>query len=404
NNTNIIAIYLDNCSSALIDYNTLSELNSMYGIVLNGMDLSSDVYITNNTLQNNIEIAIGINNTGGTGDIYVKDNNIYSTVMAIGLSDNDAGTFYVSDNTIDTATLGLGLDNATSPVIDNNDITNCEFGMNLTWLDGNPELTYNDLSSITKVGMTLSYFHNFTLENNTFLDIGWESIRAFNFDGNLMVKNNDFDNGIWGGIWAYNTANSSTIKILTNDFTDTWTPIYIEGDSDDVLIQENTLVDCIDGGIWIGKTDDDAADTVTIDNNDITGTIDGAWGTGDAIYLEAVNTILIKNNDILDGENNGISINTDGWAWQSITIEDNLIKDNAGDGIYSTDSAFSPSNYVINNTFLNNGNYGFYSTYSIPSWTFNDTTTFSGNSIYMGTTNFDLIVGVGGNLTLNDFN
>jgi parallel beta-helix repeat protein len=404
NNTNRAGIYLENCSSAVIDNNTLTDLNDKHGIIMNGMDLSGDVYITNNTLSNNIEYAIGLNNTQGTGNIHIKNNDVSYSDTAIYSGINNAGTLYISDNTIDMSTEGIMVNNDTSPVVTNNQLTNCFYGINLTYIFGNPQLSNNDLSSIGRVGMTLDYFNNFDVENNTFLNVGWEAIRTLNFNGALNVKNNDFNDCVWGGVWAYNNANSSAINILKNDFTNTWTPIYLEGNSDNVLIQENTLVGSIGDGIYIGKTSDDANDMVTIDNNQITGTIDDIWGNGDGIFIDTVNSILIKHNDIIDNDNNGISIKSDGWAWQSISIDNNLIKDNGDDGIYSTDSTFSPSGYVTNNTFLNNANYGFSSNYVINNWTFNGETTFSGNSIYMGSQDFDLTIGAGSNLILNDFN
>ncbi|UCE74140.1 MAG: right-handed parallel beta-helix repeat-containing protein [Methanomassiliicoccales archaeon] len=391
NNTMYGGIYLLNCSSGLIDNNHLFELNLMSGIVLEGLNLLGDVHISNNTLEFNVNRAISINKTTGSNNIYIDNNVLTSDTYGLLLEDN-SGMFYITNNEVDSATFGLWMYNTTSPVIDNNRFTNCEFGVNLTDIKGNSILCNNDLNNLDYTGITIQNCADFKIEDNTVAYAGREALRILQSTGNNTIKNNYFEDNTWGVMWIYQNAHSSKIEIINNNFTGSWLPIWMEGNSDTVLIQGNTFENSLDGGIWIEKESDGSHDTVTIINNKIEGSIDGAWGNGDGITLTRVNTVIIKDNEILGNDGNGITINTDGTTWHSMEIEGNLIKNNGNNGVYAYDSNFNPS-ILKNNSILGHPYWAIYSVYNFLVWdVYNDNSSFYGNGdfVYSGDGFFDL--------------
>ncbi|MFO7835160.1 MAG: right-handed parallel beta-helix repeat-containing protein [Candidatus Thorarchaeota archaeon] len=116
---------------------------------------------------------------------------------------------------------------------------------------------------------------------NTFRYCGM-AINALDSEWSSFRNNQIFDSD-YGFYTTYNALHHC--EMVGNSYTDTDYPIYIEGTQNNFNIENETILNCIDGitlsGSWI--------ENVTIHNITITG------ASGDAIYLKYSRNVLLSN-------------------------------------------------------------------------------------------------------------
>ncbi len=161
--------------------------------------------------------------------------------------------------------------------------------------------------------------------------------------------------------------------------------MFIARECDNVIITENTVLNSGDHGIWVGKcwTGLGPSDTATITDNFIDGAREGGitfcasdsafisgnaitnvkgeeppagWSVGALSLKDGVSNVTVSNNYIHGndglGTGCGRGVGVDGTS-SNITIFDNIISDNAGEGIKvigSTSVWSCNSNYICCNT------------------------------------------------------
>jgi Right handed beta helix region len=366
-----------------IDPNNTANLGN--GVLLT--NVTGKVNITDNTIRNNTETAISINNTAGSAELNITGNTIsdnFNSIRAnflgtaqatgqianntisnpgIGVDVNVGGNaklsnFNISGNTI-TAPTGGGLfqginftaaDNANATVnIINNTVSNTEnTGINAASFNDTTTVNLNIIgNTVTNTGAQGIYVDglngarngNTVINKNTITSAFSEGIYLENVRGKVEINDNkvvntrnpDVDTDLESGIFIWNYQGNIDLTIANNRIETNFaaTDYRVDG------IEFNLCRDV--DPIYLGKPCTSAATAnVNILNNTITHS-GNVVGGGDGIDLNlgqfADAKFTITGNQISNIPDEGISINAVAESKGQFNISNNTIRNVVDSGI-----------------------------------------------------------------------
>ncbi|MEM3396400.1 MAG: NosD domain-containing protein [Thermoplasmata archaeon] len=248
-----------------------------------------------------------IDAAGGSYGIWIRDTSAYFVIRNCNITsaNNSANPPYGA---------GIELRNATHGLLENNTITNCQYGIYLDLADNNT-IQYNDVSNNT-FGIYLIVSSNNTITQNSAVFCSQNAIYMRLSHYNTVTYNNCSNNTYYSyGIYI-DFANWNTISY-------------------------NIACGSIYGGMYISSSNNNV-----ISNNNFSenkkGSTFGTTGVG--IYITSANYNTIDGNEISSNEMYGIYMQ--GAKWN--TISNNTMFDNKKRAIYV--NYYSDDNTIEHNT------------------------------------------------------
>ena len=338
-NNNMFGIQLvANCDFNNITLNT-AAFNDDYGIYLNSFGSSCD----NNVLLKNIA------NDNNRYGIYVKEDNNDNSIINNTVFNNFFAGVYVYRG---------HFNNITGNIIYEN-----EFGIDLADCD-NMIIMDNTVNNNLQIGIYIDYYSdNNLVKNNTInqndLGIRLDNCDYNNITGNILNDNNwcIYETDCEGNIIEFNDCTTSTIDlpIYIDDYAVgvgahnwTWAESQPWCSGSGTLLDPYIISNLAISGFGTERYGIDVRNSnayFIIQECTIYNTYEGA------IYLDNVNNSRIINNDCSNNDN-GIYIEYS----NDITVFENQVNENEGDGIYIYES-----NYLnITTNTVNNNDEGIY--------------------------------------------
>jgi parallel beta-helix repeat protein len=327
----------DSVVGAYYDGETSYEGNSGAGIAIGSIAATGNVTIDNNKIVNNGSDGISV--AGGWavyGQLTITDNIIgaydYDLASENGYFTGNGSYGIRIDYVEDT-----GIVNIDGNKIAENEMDGIEFGVGLA-VEGAVTINDNIIGAWTQDDGVHS--HRYTGNGHKGINVSFmvTSTGSMTITNNKIAENSGTVSN-QTGVYIYYTYGNTTIS---GNYVGSWTEtilgelvtyngnagpgIMIEHVPDgSLLIQGNNVTGNTDRGIYVADNGTESGQVI-IDGNTIN---DNGTG-GDGIYLSDVNDATIINNTITD---NWIGLYI-GYNSDGNRVEDNVISDNALDGIF----------------------------------------------------------------------
>jgi len=389
-------------SSLIIEGNTFNGCD--YGVDVNAVRYSSDLTIRGNTFDPNWSSAMYFYDGAVR---YLSSvsivNNTISNCQGYGVycSDlRDSSHFLLEGNTANS-TSGAGvycgpIDNRCSlDILDNEFCDNSEDGIYLDSLselakgliEGNT-ITGNGASGIG-VSQGLDDGARLTVEGNTITGntaYGFYTYEVRN-GAYLAVLDNKFSDNSDDGLYVEYLYQGSEGLVRGNTVTGNGDGMYVCGEvmsGSSFTVEDNTISGNTDYGVYIGGVDDrsqlDLLDNeisgnregvylsdvgnlseARIEENTISGNGEGADDDGICLaYIDAGGRLMLESNDIRGNAGCGLYLGQGVYDGAVVSLVDNDITDNLGDGVYIDDVWDGSECLFRHNVVTGNGGSGVY--------------------------------------------
>ena len=282
--------------------------------------------------------AAGLCNGSGTvGDPYIIRDHVFNGYLNIRHSRKH---FRVLNCEFNDNTYGMWLLNVSNGLIEDNNISNALFGIDIMscnyieFRDNNCSLLGNT-GILAQTSNNLSFYSNI-VNNNPLYAIRLNLLENCIFDENTVSDNVNY---------GFHITASDSLTITGNEINGNQWGIYSNGISDNSSITGNTLDKNTVYGIWLlGDSDNNTIYDNVINENIDTGIYIAGSSDGNLFYRN-----FFWNNGrhaFDDGSNNGWNSTTIGNYWDNHTGPDSSPNDGIVDGPYNISGSAGNKDYL----------------------------------------------------------
>ena len=277
------------------------------------------------------------NGSGTVGDPYIIRDHVFNGYLNIRHSRKH---FRILNCEFNDNTYGMWLLNVSNGLIEDNNISNALFGIDIMscsyieFRDNNCSLLGNT-GILAQTSNNLSFYSNI-VNNNPLYAIRLNLLEDCIFDENTVSDNVNY---------GFHITASDSLTIMGNTINGNQWGIYSNGISDNSSITRNTLDKNTVYGIWLlGDSDNNTIYDNVINENIDTGIYIAGSSDGNLLYRN-----FFWNNGrhaFDDGSNNGWNSTTIGNYWDNHTGPDSSPNDGIVDGPYNISGSAGNKDYL----------------------------------------------------------